>query len=71
MNDAEHEKLVKALREALSDTQNPGERPLLVQRIPFICEDIRTIKNDLRWMKWLGGGFVTAAGMLALKALGI
>lgn len=49
-----------------------------VGRIPFICDDIRGIhdligdlKSDLRWIKWIGSGFVTAAGLLALKSLGI
>jgi len=47
-------------------------------RIPFICDDIKGIHNtlndlggDLKWIKWIGGGFVSAAGLLALKALGI
>lgn len=29
------------------------------------------MSNDLYWIKWLGGGFVAAAGMLAMKALGV
>lgn len=27
--------------------------------------------SDMVWMKWLGGGFVGAAGLLALKSLGL
>lgn len=49
-----------------------------VGRIPFICDDLRGIhatlesmRNDMKWAKYIGGGFVIAAGMLALKALGI
>ena len=55
-----------------------------VGRIPFICDDIRGIHilmegrekqidriiSDLWWMKYLGAGFLAAAGLLALKALG-
>ena len=65
----EHEKLVSALKEVLRD--NSADAPLLIKRIPFICNDIKDIRNDMRWMKYLGGGFVAAAGLLALKALGI
>lgn len=64
-----HEALVKALKEALTDNSPNGWA--LLNRVPLICNDIRDIKNDMRWMKYLGGGFVLAAGLLALKALGI
>lgn len=64
-----HESLVNALREVLID--DTAEGPLLIKRIPFICSDIKDIKNDLKWMKYLGGGFLIAAGGLALKALGL
>jgi hypothetical protein len=63
-----------------------------INRIPFICDDIKGIhqtqniilenqaltqkaqektQNDLYWIKWIGSGFVMAAGMLAMKALGV
>lgn len=29
------------------------------------------IKNDIKWLKWIGTGFVGAAGLLALKSLGL
>lgn len=56
-----------------------GEKRFIdVGRIPFICDDIRgirgtidSLKSDLWWIKYLGGGFVVAAGLLALKSLGI
>ena len=67
--DNDHAQLVDALREVFRS--DGVDAPLLIQRVPFICQDIRSIKSDLKWMKWIGGGFVTAAGMLALKALGL
>jgi len=64
-----HTALVAALREALTDDTDDGS--MLIRRIPAICNDIRDIKSDLRWMKWIGAGFVTTAGLLALKSLGL
>ncbi len=29
------------------------------------------MKADMRWIKWIGSGFVGAAGLLALKSLGL
>lgn len=63
-----HSQLVSALREVLTDTDGS---PMLIKRIPFICNDIRDIKNNLRWMMYIGGGFVLAAGVLALHSLGV
>ncbi len=34
-------------------------------------EKFNQLINDMKWAKWLGGGFVVAAGMLAMKALGV
>lgn len=79
----DHNELVAALKEALA--ADTVDAPLLIKRIPFICEDIKQIKednaeqmnttndiaNDLRWVKYIGGGFVAAAGLLALKSLGV
>lgn len=85
----------KASEAQMSDTINKAletffetrksDRFIDINRIPFICDDIRQIKKDnstqtdkvndigrdLRWMKYIGGGFVTAAGLLALKSLGL
>ncbi len=63
-----HSVVINALKEVLSDENGS---PLLVKRIPFICNDIRDIKNDMRWMKWIGYGVMTGIGLLALKSLGI
>lgn len=72
----DEDKFLQKLREAL--TYDGQDRPALIARIPVICNDIRDIKTALirietnyTWMKWIGGGFVIAAGMLALKALGL
>lgn len=78
-----HEQLVSALKAAL--TYDGPDRPALVARIPVICNDIRDLKiavanmekmtikqtGDIKWLKWLGGAFASAAGLLALKAIGI
>lgn len=65
----QHDQLVAALKEVLSDAETDGS-PLLIKRIPFICQDIRSIKGDLTWIKWLGGGIVGGIGLIALKTLG-
>lgn len=66
--------IAEAFRKILSEGEGGNDdtrRAILIKRIPIICNDILTIKGDLRWMKWIGSGFVSAAGLLALKALGI
>jgi hypothetical protein len=71
MEDKAVHQIAEAFRMVLSegeaDTQE--RRAILIKRIPIICNDVMQIKNDLRWMKWIGSGFVTAAGLLAFKAL--
>jgi hypothetical protein len=64
-----HGALIKALREVLVDGENE-ERPMLIKRIPFICNDIRDIKSDMRWIKWLAMSLAGGIGLLALKFLG-
>lgn len=48
MND--HDALVKALREAIKD-KDPDASAVLIKRVPFICEDIRSIKTAMNDMK--------------------
>lgn len=65
--------MAAAFRRVLSEGeagQGEERRVILIKRIPIICNDVMSIKNDLRWMKWIGSGFVGAAGILAMKALG-
>ncbi len=73
MPNEEHEKLVAAFKEALTDA-GTNNRPMLVQRIPFICEDIRGINSKLWWIMTIGGAVITfigfGVGALALKAVG-
>jgi len=69
MEDNEKQQLVEALKIALTDHSPNGWA--LLQRVPLICNDIKDIRNDLRWMKYIGSGFVAAAGLLALKSLGL
>lgn len=59
--------IIQGVKEAL--TYEGDDRPALVARIPVICNDIRDIKNDLKWIKWLGYGIVGGIGLIALKAL--
>ncbi len=62
------EGLVKALKEALSDNSPDGWA--LLKRVPLICNDIRDIKRDMGWHKWLLLGITGGIGMIALKTLG-
>lgn len=69
----------------LNTTLDVSKIPLICNKVVQIQSDIaqmRTdqiinmskwekISSDLAWMKWLGSGFVVAAGMLALKSLGL
>lgn len=65
----DEERFIKSLQKAL--TYEGDDRPALVARIPVICSDIRDIKSDLRWMKYLGGAILSGVALLALKSLGI
>lgn len=81
VEDARAAQIEGALESAMEKffSRGIGEKRFVdVGRIPFICDDIRGIRatieslqSDLRWMKWLGSGFVVAAGLLALKSLGL
>ena len=55
---------------------NNRKRFIDVERIPFICEDIRkihsdveTMRNDAKWLKWLLTGIVGGIGALAMAYL--
>lgn len=74
------EALLEGLREVFGKGDGGQADSMIVrwQRIPFLCTSveemhvaINDIKADLRWVKWIGSGFVTAAGLLALKSLGL
>lgn len=56
-----HETLVKALREVLVDGATE-ERPMLIKRIPFIC-------NDIIWIKRMLFAILGGIGALALAFL--
>jgi hypothetical protein len=62
-----HNVFTKVLMEVLNDD---GGSPLLVKRIPFICNDIRDIKNTLWWQSRIAGviGFVVLTLIAALIA---
>ena len=41
--------LVSALKKALTDNSDNGWA--LLQRVPLICNDIREVKGDLKWIR--------------------
>ena len=62
-----HSIFTTVLREVLTDE---GGSPLLVKRIPFICNDIRDIKNTLWWQSRIASviGAIALALLCALIA---
>ena len=73
----EHNRLVKALRDVLTEGKE-GDKFVLLQRVPVICKDIQDIRkgqdklsNDMWWIKLLGGGVLSIGALLAAKQLGI
>lgn len=66
------ETMASAFRQVLSEgaASDEGSRAILIKRIPIICNDILTMKSDLRWIRWLVVGIAGGIGILALKALG-
>lgn len=44
MEEKQHNDLVAALREVLTDAE---DGPLLIKRVPFICQDIKEINEKL------------------------
>lgn len=67
----DHDKLVSALKDALTDNSPNGWA--LLQRVPLICNDIRIIKTNLWWIMTLGGtiglGIMAGIGDIALHTL--
>lgn len=70
--------LLEGLREVFDGGDESDNMIVRWKRIPFLCTSVEEmhrsiddIKSDLRWMKWIGSGFVAAAGLLALKSLGL
>ena len=74
------EQLKKEIRQAVEDAFSASvsdKRYIDVSRIPLICQSVveihsslNKINSDMWWIKYLGAGFLAAAGLLALKALG-
>ena len=50
---------VKDVVEAVDETLS-GEHGLMTNHIPHLQADVRDIKGDMRWLKWLTGGIVLA-----------
>jgi len=66
--EALHSGLVQAIKEAFTD-DDPINRPLLIRRIPAICNDIRDIKADMKWIKWLVVGMTTGIGSIVVAVI--
>lgn len=78
------EDLYSVFKEILTEGDE-GTKKLLIQKIPLLCTDIMSLKAaiddiksaiernnaDMRWLKWIGTGFVGVGGLLALKQLGL
>lgn len=66
MND--HQQLVAALREVLRD--DSVDAPLLIKRVPFICEDIKGINKAIGDINdKLDNKFVSKESFLPVKTL--
>jgi len=78
--EADNKAVASNMREVLEDyfESRKSGRFIDIERIPFICDDIAGIKTNLneikgnmKWMTYIGMAFCTAAGLLALKSLGV
>lgn len=61
--------LAKALKQLLVDDEDNS--PILVKsKIKRICDDVRQIKADMTWHRWLLLSIAGGIGLLALKQIG-
>jgi hypothetical protein len=70
-----HSVVTAALKEVLTQGDE-GTKRLLIQKIPLLCTDVMTMKNDLRdikndgkWTKWIMSGFATFSVLVGLPLL--
>ncbi len=66
------DKMAEAFRRVLSEGEAQGgdsRRAILIKRIPIICNDILTMKADMKWIKWLVMGIAGGIGLLAYAYL--
>lgn len=65
--------MAAAFRRVLSEGEGTEggdmRRAILIKRIPIICNDVLTIKADLRWIKWLLMGVCGGIGLLVIAFL--
>lgn len=71
MESDDFQKIIESSFRNILGEDGTGNRAILVKRIPIICQDILSIKADMRWIKWLVMGIAGGIGVLALKTLGI
>ena len=65
----------QAMRQVLTEGDEATKK-LLIQKIPLLCTDIltmkgdiRDIRNDAKWQKWLLMGIVGGIGLLVISFL--
>lgn len=76
MDDQTVHQMAEAFRKVLSEGEGGGDgmngenrRAILIKRIPIICNDILTIKNNLKWITWMLMGITGGIGYIALQVL--
>lgn len=72
MEEPSIEHIAAAFRKVLSEGEGEDgdvRRAILIKRIPIICNDILTIKADLKWIKWLVMGVCGGIGILVVTFL--
>lgn len=75
MEDQTVHQMAEAFRKVLSEgeasggEEGTGRRAILIKRIPIICNDILTMKNNLKWITWMLMGIAGGIGYIALQVL--
>lgn len=64
--------MADAFRKVLSEgegMEGENRRAILIKRIPIICNDILSIKTNLKWITWMLMGITGGIGYIALQVL--
>jgi hypothetical protein len=70
-SNAREEQMYSVFVKAMKEVLKPGEEddaPLLIKRVPFICQDIKDIKNTLWWQNRIAS-VIGVAGLALICAL--
>ncbi len=69
-HEVEVEKIADAFRKVLGEDEHTNnQRAILIKRIPIICQDVLTIKADLRWIRWFIMGIAGGIGLLIIMVI--